>query len=91
MSLIQYLYLENQISLRINQTKNQNKRNMFITISNDEIVCDISAITNEYQKDNNGVIKCTGKIRYTLLKNVLYCIIKICEKYDKKTGKKRSD
>ena len=53
---------------------------MFITISNDEIVCDISAITNEYQKDNIGVIKCTGKIRYTLLKNIIYCIIKICDK-----------
>ena len=46
---------------------------MFITVSNDEIVCDISAITNEYQKDVNEVIKCSGKIRYTLLKNnILY-------------------
>ena len=92
MSLIQDLYLENQISLRINQTKNQNKRNMFITISNDEIVCDISAITNEYQKDNIGVIKCTGKIRYTLLKNIIYCIIKICDKKNAEINKKkRSD
>ena len=65
--------LENQISLRINQTKNQNKWDMFITISNDEIVCYISTITNEYQKDVKEVIKCSGKIRYTLLKNnILY-------------------
>ena len=63
--------LENQISLRINQTENQNKRDMFITVSNDEIVCDISTITNEYQKDVNEVIKCTGKIRYTLLQNII--------------------
>ena len=46
---------------------------MFITISNDEIVCYISTITNEYQKDVKEVIKCSGKIRYTLLKNnILY-------------------
>ena len=65
--------LENQISLRINQTKNQNKRDMFITISNDEIIRYISTITNEYQKDVKEVIKCSGKIRYTLLKNnILY-------------------
>ena len=43
--------LENQISIRINQTENQNKRDKFITIYNDEIVCDISTITNQYQKD----------------------------------------
>ena len=43
--------LENQISIRINQTENQNKRGKFITIYNDEIVCDISTITNQYQND----------------------------------------
>ena len=72
--------VENQISLRINQTENQNERDMFITISNDEIICDISTIRYEYQKDVNEVIKCTGKVRYTLLKNIIYCIIKICDK-----------
>ena len=84
--------VENQISLRINQTENQNKRDMFITISNDEIICDISTITNEYQKDVNEVIKCTGKIRYTLLQNIIYCTIKICDKKnDEINKKKRSD
>ena len=72
--------LENQISIRINQTENQNKRDMFITIYNDEIVCDISTITNQYQKDIFELFKCTGKITYTLLKNIMYCIIKICNK-----------
>ena len=72
--------LENQISIRINQTENQNKRDMFITIYNDEIVCDISTITNQYQKDIFELFKSTGKIRYTLLKNIMYCIIKLCNK-----------
>ena len=54
--------LEDQISLRINQRENQNKMDMFINISNDEIVCDISSITDEYQKDIIQVIKCTGQI-----------------------------
>ena len=43
--------LEDRISLRINQRENQNKMDMFVNISNDEIVCDISSITDEYQKD----------------------------------------
>ena len=54
--------LEDPISLRINQRENQNKMDMFVNISNDEIVCDISSITDEYQKDIIQVIKCTGKI-----------------------------
>ena len=54
--------LEDRISLRINQRENQNKMDMFVNISNDEIVCDISSITDEYQKDIVQVIKCTGKI-----------------------------
>ena len=54
--------LEDRISLRINQRENQNKMDMFINISNDEIVCDISSVTDEYQKDIIQVIKCTGKI-----------------------------
>ena len=89
--LITIFVSENQISVYIIQTENQDKREMFITISNDKIVCDVSTITNEYQKDIIEVINCSSNIRYTLLKNVLYCIIKICEKYDKSTGKKRSD
>ena len=89
--LITIFVSENQISVCIIQTENQDKREMFITISNDKIVCDVSTITNEYQKDIIEVINCSSNIRYTLLKNVLYCIIKIREKYDKSTGKKRSD
>ena len=72
--------LENKISIRINQTENQNKRDTFITIYKDEIVCDISTMTNQHQKDIFELLKCTGKTRYTLLKNIMYCIIKICDK-----------
>ena len=71
-----------------NSTENQDKQEIFITISNHKIVCDISTIKNEYQKDINQVINSSSNIRYTLLKNVLYCIIKICEKYDKRTQQK---
>ena len=49
--LITIFVSENQISVYIIQTENQDKREMFITISNDKIVCDVWAITNEYQKD----------------------------------------
>ena len=80
--------LENYISLHIAQTENQNKQDLFIKIFNDEIVCNISSITDEYQKDINGVINCTSKIRYTLLKNIMYCIIKICDKKMLKVKKK---
>ena len=73
--LITIFVSENQISVCIIQTENQDKREMFITISNDKIVCDVSTITNEYQKDINEVINCSSNIRYTLLKNVLYCIM----------------
>ena len=51
---------------------------------NDEIICDIKIITDEYQKDICKVIKCTSKIKYTLLNNIMYCMLKIC---DKKTTK----
>ena len=51
---------------------------------NDEIICDIKIITDEYQKDICEVIKCTSKIKYTLLKNIM-CIV--CLKCDKKTTK----
>ena len=53
---------------------------MLIIISNDEIVCNISKITNEYQRNISEVTKCTDKIRYILLMNIMYCIIKICGK-----------
>ena len=83
--------LENYISLHIAQTENQNKQDLFIKIFNDEMVCNISPITDEYQKDINEVINCTSKIRYTLLKNIMYCIIKICDKKMLKIIKKECD
>ena len=62
----------------------QNEWDIKINIYNDEIICDIKIITDEYQKDICEVIKCTSKIKYTLLKNIMYCMFKIC---DKKTTK----
>ena len=72
--------IDNQLKLNIAQTENQNKMNISIIISNAEIVCNISKITNEYQRNISEVTKCTDKIRYILLMNIMYCIIKICDK-----------
>ena len=72
--------IDSQIKLSIAQTENQNKMNISIIISNDEIVCDISTITNEYQRNIREVTKCTDEIRYILLMNIMHCIIKICDK-----------
>ena len=66
--------------------------NISVIISNDEIVTNISIITNEYQRDISEVTKCTDKIRYILLLNIMYCIIKICDKKMMKLiRKKRHD
>ena len=43
--------IDNQIKLNIAQTENQNKMNISIITSNDEIACNISPITNEYQRN----------------------------------------
>ena len=72
--------IDSQIKLSIAQTENQNKMNISIIISNDEIVCDISTIINEYQRNIREVTKCTDEIRYILLMNIMHCIIKICDK-----------
>ena len=71
--------IDNQIKLNIAQTENQNKMNISIIISIDEIVYNISTIRNEYQRNISGVTKCSDKITYTLLKNIMCCIIKICD------------
>ena len=57
---------------------------------NDEIICDIKIITDEYQKDICEVIKCTSKIKYTLLKNIMYCIFKICDKNKDENNKENN-
>ena len=80
--------IDSQIKLSIAQTENQNKMNISIIISNDEIVCDISTITNEYQRNIREVTKCTDEIIYILLMNIMHCIIKICDKNDEINKKK---
>ena len=84
--------IDNQIKLNISQNENVNKQDIFIKISNDEIVCNISSITDEYLKDISEVFNCNSNIRCTLLKNIMYFIIKICDKKDeinKKTKEKK--
>ena len=77
------------IKLNIAQRENQNKQDMFIKISDDEIVCSISSITDEYQKYISEVINCSNNIRCNVLKNIMYCIIKICDKKNDENNKKK--
>ena len=81
--------IDNQIKLNLAQTENRNKMNISIIISHDKIVSNISSITDEYQKDISEVINCSSNIRYTLLKNIMYCIIKICDKKTMKLIRKK--
>ena len=81
--------IDNQIKLNISQNENVNKNDMFIKISNDEIVCNMSSITGEYLKDISEVFNCSSNIRYTLFKNIMYCIIKICDKKNDEINKKK--
>ena len=46
--------------------------NISIIIPNDEIVCNISKITNKYQRNISEAIKCTDKIYSINEYNVLY-------------------
>ena len=46
--------------------------NISVIKSNDEIVSNISVITNEYQRDISEVTKCTDKIYSITEYNVLY-------------------
>ena len=88
-AVITICIIDNQIKLNIAQTEIPNKMNISIIISNDEIVCNISTITNEYQRNISEVTKCTDKIRYIPLMNIMYCIIKICDKKNDEINKKK--
>ena len=83
--------IDNQIKLNISQNENVNKHDMFIKISNDEIVCNISSITGQYLKDISEVFNCSSNIRYTLLKNIIIILLKYVIKKMKLIRKKRSD
>ena len=90
-AVITICIIDNQIKLNIAQTEIPNKMNISIIISNDEIVCNISTITNEYQRNISEVTKCTYKIRYILLMNIMYCIVKVCDKKMMKLIRKKKD
>ena len=74
-AVITICIIDNQIKLNIAQTEIPNKMNISIIISNDEIVCNILTITNEYQRNISEVTKCTDKIRCILLMNIMNCIV----------------
>ena len=44
-----------------------------------------------YQEDISEVTKCTEKVRYILLMNILFCITKIYQKKANEINKKRCD
>ena len=68
---------------------------MSISIYDDKINSNISMMTNDNHKNINEEIKCTDKIRYTVLMKVMCCLIKVCknkeDKVSKKKNKKRKD
>ena len=51
---------------------------------NDKIICNSSIIKNEqyrnYRKDINETIECTNKVRYIILKKIMYSLFKVFKK-----------
>ena len=64
---------------------------MSISIYNDKITSNISMMTNDYHKNINEEIKCTDKIRYTVLMKVICCLIKVCKKKEDEDRKKKNE
>ena len=46
---------------------------------------------NNFTKDVSTEIKCTDKIRYTVLRKVIYCIIKVFKKKKDEVSKKNEN
>ena len=63
---------------------------MSISIYNDKITSNISMMTNDNHKNINEEIKCTNKIRYTVLMKVVCCLIKVCKKKEDEDSKKKN-
>ena len=91
------IYLEDKkIILKTSQTEDisgiQKKLDMSIPVYNDKITSNISMITNDnhnFTKHINEEIKCTNKIRYTILMNFMCCLIKVCKKKEDEDSKKK--
>ena len=63
---------------------------MSISIYNDKITSNISMMTNDNHKNINEEIKCTNKIRYTVLMKVVCCLIKVCKKKEDEDSQKKN-
>ena len=99
MKQVNSIYLEDkQIILKASQAHDnsgiQKILDMSISIYNDKITSNISMMTNDnhnFTKHINEEIKCTNKIRYTILMNVMCCLIKVCKKKEDKDSKKKKE
>ena len=63
---------------------------MSISIYNDKITSNISMMENDNHKNIDEEIERTNKIRYTLLMNVMYCLIKVCKKKEDEDSEKKN-
>ena len=88
MKHVNSIYLEDKkIILKASQAQDnggiQKIVDMSISIYNDKITSNISMMTNDnhnFIKHINEEIKCTSKIRYTILMKVICSLIKVCKK-----------
>ena len=62
-----------------------------ISIYNDKITSNIAIMTNDNHKNINEEIKCTDKIRYTVLMKVICCLNKVFKKEEDEDSKKKNE
>ena len=89
------IYVEDkQIILKASQAQDnsgiQKILDMSISIYNDKITSNISMMENDNHKNIDEEIERTNKIRYTLLMNVMYCLIKVCKKKEDEDSEKKN-
>ena len=94
MKQVNSIYLENkQIILKASKAQDnggiQKIVDMSISIYNDKITSNIS-MENDNHKNIDEEIERTNKIRYTLLMNVMYCLIKVCKKKEDEDSEKKN-
>ena len=76
-----------QITIKSSQTRDYQgihiEKIISISICNDKIICNSSAIKNEqyknYRKDVNEKIECTNKVRYIILNKIMHSLFKVCK------------
>ena len=60
------------------------EQKILICICNDKTICNSSTIKNVqngyYKKDVVERIECTNKVRYIILKKIMYSLFKVCKK-----------